>query len=63
MHDVKLFWDHGGTTAGPQNIDADPEHVAWLNFNLEIKHSAHRKAGGMIANPRAVGSLRMQLAG
>ena len=63
MHDVRLFWDHSGTTVGPPNIDADPEHAAWLTFNLEIKHSAYRKAGGMIANPRAVGSLRMQLPG
>jgi hypothetical protein len=59
MHDVRLFWDHRGTT----DIDADPEHAGWLTFNLEIKHSAYREAGGMIANPRAVGSLRMQLPG
>jgi hypothetical protein len=63
MHDVRLFWDHRGTTLGPPlgppNIDADAEHAAWLTFNLEIKHSAYRKAGGMIANPKAVGSLRM----
>ena len=48
---------------GPPNIDTDPKNVAWLNFSLEIKHSAYRKAGGMIANPRAVGSLQMQLLG
>jgi hypothetical protein len=63
MHDIGLVWDHCGITTGPPNIDADPEHVAWLNFNFEIKHSAYRKAGGMIANPRAVGSPRMQLPG
>ena len=63
MHDATLFSDHRGTTVRHLNIEADPEHVAWLDFNLEIKHAAYRKAGGMIANPRAVGSLTNAITG
>jgi hypothetical protein len=37
------------------------ERRAWLNFGIEIKQSAYRKAAGMIPKPRAVGSLRMRL--
>src|SRR5271166_4127401 len=67
VRDVTLFWDHRGTTGtttGPRcesNVRANPEYVAWLNISFAIKHPAYRKAGGMISNPRAVGSLRMRL--
>jgi hypothetical protein len=37
-------------------------NVVWLNFSLEIRDSAYRKTGRMMANPRAFGSPRMQLA-
>jgi hypothetical protein len=53
-----------GTTVGPPqvlrcNIEHRPKPRAlpWLNLGFEIKHSAYRKAGGMIPNPRPVGLL------